>query len=1151
MKRIATIAASVILSYAASAAFIRQATETYPGGGGGSTNAVTRTDVTNIVTGIMSDRMVPQLDDNLGMTASESLMVSNILQVGEDTGSLYLYAGGMAKGVAVHGETEIDGMTYSGDTILGPGVVQVASDASNMAILSPSNLTFNGIEVGGATGYITNRSTTAFIAADGTARRMVSFSKGWVPNETPRYDPPGFEDEYFKDPFWDSEYVRWKCTKFTWDGSSWVNSGLVLMKGTMHKDASATSLMFPDPFSTLTELKESPVVENTRVAYTNDINSVYISATNAAADDASLKYLSLRGGTVTGNITMSANDGAASKITSGSDATYLEISAAAGGVTSHNGSFLALTGNENPSETANNKGRFRLGVGSLDGTRNIALMGYRDGRLKWNGTNVVMSVNGVAAADGGNVTVDAVSEARAKAIADAEIVAKGAVLTNSEGFASTLKFGDGTQNITISDTGLWSDDSRVYLTQGELRLENSGNAEIKVDGNDIVYGVKVNGGSEQYGHVELDVPSTNGLASQTWVTNKNYVIKTITNGLASVRWATNEFESVGNMNQIVRGIKTVSTNGVVKWGINVLTADTLQSVDGSTIKPDLSVKVWNGQPPSDWQPASHYEQQILYTNIHWNGTAWMCDTYAFGHYHMETEMDGKYMYKYSEELIFPSATRIYTYAHKGPWDEGNLALTAITNGMVRSVNGITPLGGNVSLNVSFVTNSTTGSWIDADRNTYRVLTPASDWSPNEALPLIPHVRSKGYNRVSWNGTTWRCVEMEYTIDDEWIDKSYVDMLGDINDPNATSLEFPSVPPVSTSRTLGSSELTRLATTNDVGSASATLNQRINSVNTQLGNRIKDATNRVGQVEAYLGGQNVRVSVTNVNGSAMGDLPKLRIEENVSNVWNIVWDEDTKYGTWYTNATSAVAAMTNSVRHDVNTFVTNAVASKAPLAWGTVTSDGGPAPANTVWHTAGKTVFGGGTEFQLVAVGTGQIGVLVTKGSVVYAEGNPGTFFFETEDFRYHFGIRVEDSYMLGCNTDGITVTQVAGGNLVTLTYNVTMTGKPCLYYKASLATTNAWEKLNDSTGTPIPGASKVVSWEATPPAGKEICYIPCGTDGQGFFTACVEVAGKQTFETNLAIDPQGGILATNETLNVMTVVEPYISGGEVKWRIKP
>lgn len=291
---------------------------------------------------------------------------------------------------------------------------------------------------------------------------------------------------------------------------------------------------------------------------------------------------------------------------------------------------------------------------------------------------------------------------------------------------------------------------------------------------------------------------------------------------------------------------------------------------------------------------------------------------------------------------------------------------------------------------------------------------------------------------------------------------------------------------------------------------------------------------------WLGNGRVRLSVTNANSSTV--LPRFRIQEAITNTlgeiafWNTVWDEEDRHTNYQAQVDAKVDAIETNVLLQAYRQTNNQLANKAPKAWGSVTSAGEQAPANTVWMTEPETYFAGGTEYTHVAVGEGTICVLATKGAGVYTEGEEGTFRFMDSSGDNYFGFDVRSSYTIGCRTDGITTTKVGNDWLVTLTYDLTSSVVPIVLTCTNL--TNAtW---NEAT----------VEWEQNPPAGTMVCDINCGSNPQGFFKSEIRYAGGSKFLTNMQADLMGGIAATNETLNVIQSVEPYISNGTVLWRIK-
>lgn len=299
--------------------------------------------------------------------------------------------------------------------------------------------------------------------------------------------------------------------------------------------------------------------------------------------------------------------------------------------------------------------------------------------------------------------------------------------------------------------------------------------------------------------------------------------------------------------------------------------------------------------------------------------------------------------------------------------------------------------------------------------------------------------------------------------------------------------------------------------------------------------VESATEETRQIvttwEQFLDGSNVVFSITNyISGTYNLDAAKLRITEFRDGAYREVYnsrDEILLHIDHFSNSYVRVAL------DAVVQAVADQLLSKADRAWGNHTSSGGDAPSNTVYMTAPNTVFAGGMEYERVAVGEGSICVLTTKGAPVYTQGDEGTFKFQDDGGTNYFGFAKTDSYVIGCNTDGISVQD----HVVTLTYDITMSGVPCIWYRESLQGSSPWVQCNTPDGAPIPGAPKVVQWEENPDVGHEVCYINC-TEASGFFKATVEVAGEAKFMTNMKADLNGGVLCTDGT----TVIYPHANG---------
>ncbi len=294
-------------------------------------------------------------------------------------------------------------------------------------------------------------------------------------------------------------------------------------------------------------------------------------------------------------------------------------------------------------------------------------------------------------------------------------------------------------------------------------------------------------------------------------------------------------------------------------------------------------------------------------------------------------------------------------------------------------------------------------------------------------------------------------------------------------------------------------------------------------------------------EQFLGGSNVVFSITNyISGAYSLDAAKFRVLELHNGAYNETYNSRDEIILHINHfKTNDFAIATNQVIGAVN----EAISTKADKAWGRHTSSGGVAPSNTVYMTAPNTVFAGGLEYERVAVGQGAVCVLTTRGAPTWTQGDEGTFKFQDDGGTNFFGFAKTDSYTIGANTDGIDV----ANNIVTLTYDITMSGVPCVWYKSELSPNTPWEQLNLPDGSAISGASVVVTWDEDPPAGQEICYINCGNSPRGFFKATIEVAGDSKFMTNMRADLSGGIVCTNTAAHVNGIVKPTFNGSTVNW----
>ena len=294
-------------------------------------------------------------------------------------------------------------------------------------------------------------------------------------------------------------------------------------------------------------------------------------------------------------------------------------------------------------------------------------------------------------------------------------------------------------------------------------------------------------------------------------------------------------------------------------------------------------------------------------------------------------------------------------------------------------------------------------------------------------------------------------------------------------------------------------------------------------------------------ENFLDGSNVVFSITNyISGAYNLDAAKLRILELREGEYHEVYnsrDEILLHIDDFSNRCFRVAI------DALVDMLAQRLAEKADRDWGKYTSAGGEAPSNTVYMTAPNTVFAGGLEYERVAVGEGSICVLTTRGAPVWTQGDEGTFKFQDDGGTNYFGFAKTDSYTIGAKTDGITVQ----GGMVTMQYNITMSGRPCVWYKSTLSPSAEWEQLNLPDGSPVPGATYAVSWEQNPAPDTQVCYLNVGNSPQGFFRATVEVAGEAKFMTNMPADLSGGIISTNTATGVNGIIRPTFNGSSVIW----
>lgn len=301
------------------------------------------------------------------------------------------------------------------------------------------------------------------------------------------------------------------------------------------------------------------------------------------------------------------------------------------------------------------------------------------------------------------------------------------------------------------------------------------------------------------------------------------------------------------------------------------------------------------------------------------------------------------------------------------------------------------------------------------------------------------------------------------------------------------------------------------------------------------------TTLVGQVN----GSNVVIVVTNyLSGAYILDAAKLQIRELRDGQYRTVYNSRDEIllhlGAFETNKL-------NSAKAELRAEIAAVLAEMQHDAWGRRTSTGNPAPSNTIYTTEPSFVFGGGLEYERIAVGAGAVGILMDKGAPSYTAGDSGTFLFKDATGENYFGYSMTSGYAIGVPTDGIQVT----GQRVTLTYNIVgscpiVMWCPALFPGCAKDITGAgWYQLNDEEGNPIEGApfECAVDMESTPEVAT--VYIDTGANPTGFFSAWTSVPGKSSFKTNMPVDLDaangGGVLSSDG----ITVIVPQPDG---TWR---
>lgn len=402
----------------------------------------------------------------------------------------------------------------------------------------------------------------------------------------------------------------------------------------------------------------------------------------------------------------------------------------------------------------------------------------------------------------------------------------------------------------------------------------------------------------------------------------------------------------------------------------------------------------------------------------------------------------------------------------------------------------------------------------------------------------------GYHGRNWMGgtppysLTWNATEKRYRAQwpiDEIPTYEWLAYLSDLDDY------------VPTSRKVNNKALTGNITlsASDVGAATPgqvqAVDNKADSALAQSEATREVVTTLVGQVN----GSNVVIVVTNyLSGAYILDAAKLQIRELRDGQYRTVYNSRDEIllhlGAFETNKLNAAKA-------ELRAEIAAVLAEMQHDAWGRRTSTGNPAPSNTIYTTEPSFVFGGGLEYERIAVGAGAIGILMDKGAPSYTAGDSGTFLFKDATGENYFGYSMTSGYAIGVPTDGIQVTE----QRVTLTYNIVgscpiVMWCPALFPGCAKDITGAgWYQLNDKEGNPIEGApfECAVDMESTPEVAT--VYIDTGANPTGFFSAWTSVPGKSSFKTNMPMDLDaangGGVVSSDGH----TVIVPQPDG---TWR---
>lgn len=289
--------------------------------------------------------------------------------------------------------------------------------------------------------------------------------------------------------------------------------------------------------------------------------------------------------------------------------------------------------------------------------------------------------------------------------------------------------------------------------------------------------------------------------------------------------------------------------------------------------------------------------------------------------------------------------------------------------------------------------------------------------------------------------------------------------------------------------------------------------------------------------AYLQGDDAKVVITNYDSSVQ--MPSMsfqqRVEEGGSNVWNVVWNELTRWN-WLTG-TYLPAHFYGKTQIDA------LLDGKADRAWGFYDSHtGNYAPDGYTWVSSPKIAIAAGLAYQRTVTSGGEIWVLESNGLVTETGGTVSNGFFRISDDENNalFEIVKGNKRTIGAQAEQPAITNVMGIAHMYIKYNVVSESFPKLKICTDLSAAN-WQDEDSADG------AANVDWHGT--SGAYVAEVWGKTAQPRMFVKAEYEVGGETYIKNAApISVQGGILCTDGIHKVRPV---WHSGNTVTWEVVP